>query len=295
MQKIIVITGPTAVGKTALSIDIAHEIDGEVISADSRQVYRGLDIGSSKITPEEMQGVPHHLLDVADPKTTFAASDFVRLGRKALETVEKNSRVPLVVGGTGFYIDALLGKRSPAPVSPNHELRKELNVLPIEKLIKRLESLDAKYAKKIDLKNKRRIVRAIEIIDALGFMPRPTLENIYNTLWIGLTIPIPMLRKKIKKRIDIRLATGMLEEAQKLYADGVSYERMEELGLEYRLMAKHLQGKITLSELKILIENESVAYARRQMTWFKKNKSMHWFDPTQQEDTVAMVNDFLKE
>ena len=293
MQKAIVIAGPTAAGKTALSIDIAHEIDGEIISADSRQVYRGLDIGSSKITPEEMQGVPHHLLNVADPKKTFAVSDFIRFGRRALDEIEKNRRMPLIVGGTGFYIDALLGRNSPAPVSPNQKLREELNALPVEKLIKRLEALDENYAKKIDRKNKRRVVRAIEIIDALGFMPRPTLENLCNTLWIGLTVPFPTLREKIKKRMDIRLSMGMLDEARTLHQNGISYERMEEFGLEYRLMAEHMQGKINLAQLKERIENESMAYAKRQMTWFKRNKSMHWFDPKQQEQITAMVKKFM--
>lgn len=295
LQKVIAIVGPTAVGKTALSVEIAHSLNGEVVSADSRQVYRGLDIGSGKVTKDEMRGVPHHLLDVADPQHPFTASDFVRLGTKALEGIYKRGNIPLVVGGTGFYIDALLGRSIVAPVPPNTALREELEALPLTTLQEKLKDCDEEKYHSIDLKNPRRVVRAIEIAlyEKEYGAPAPKTSPHYDELWLGVTLPIPALREKIRARLIARLKEGMLDEAKGLAAGGLSFERMDELGLEYRYMARHLRGDISHEEMEQCIESESVKYARRQMTWFKRNKEITWLAPDETERAVLLVKDFI--
>lgn len=191
--KIIAIVGPTASGKTALSIFLAKAHDGEVISADSRQVYRGLDLGTGKVTAEEMNGIPHHLLDVADPKERFSVSDFQKLGRAAIEDILSRGKLPIICGGTGLYVDTLLNNTALPEVPPNEELRKELEQLPTEKLFTRLEGLDPERAADIDRHNPVRLVRAIEVAEALGKVPKAKTSDEYEVLKIGLLPPDEVL------------------------------------------------------------------------------------------------------
>lgn len=295
-RKVISIVGQTSSGKTALSIDIAREVDGEIVSADSRQVYRGLDLGSGKATVEEMDGVPHHLIDVADPRDTFTAAEFVRLGTKALEEIMARSRIPLVVGGTGFYIDALLGRITLAEVPPNNDLRERLTSYSTEELQDELRRRDPKRLETIDQRNPRRLVRALEVAQALGTTFRATTihRSSYDTLWIGLRVPRKELKKKINTRLHARLAAGMLEEAKRLRAEGLSFERMEALGLEYRSMARHLQGKISYDEMVAELEKDIARYAKRQMTWFKKNTDIRWFGTDDRELIVRAAKAFVR-
>lgn len=294
MQKIIVIVGPTAIGKTSLSIDIAKALDTEVVSADSRQVYKGLDLGSGKVTKEEMDGIPHHLLDVADPKDVFTASDYKKLGEQALNKILSKEKVPVVIGGTGFYIDTLLDRVSLPKVPPNEELRNSLEAHSLEELQEKLKELDPEALKRIDIHNPRRLIRAIEIAQALGKVPEiKEAKSPYEVLWIGLEMPIPELRKRVRERLLSRLEEGMLEEAKELHDNGLLYERMDQLGLEYRYMAKHLKGEISYDEMLESLEKEVVKYARRQMTWFKKNKEIHWFQPNEGESAIALAKEFL--
>ncbi len=288
------IAGPTSVGKTGLSIRLAKRIGGEIISADSRQVYRGLNIGTGKVTTAEMKGVPHHLLDVADPKTVFNASDFVRLGRIAIADIRRRGRVPIIVGGTGFYIDALLGRMHLAEVPPNKKLRKGLSKKSLAWLQARLKKLDPKRSKTIDTKNSVRLIRAIEIATALGKVPSAKPKELYTTLYIGLAVPLPKLKKKIHMRLFARIREGMLAEARRLHKAGMSWKRMEELGLEYRYMARHLQGKMTRKEMTALLESEIFKYAKRQMTWFKKTKDIKWFTPPAPMGLFKTTQNFLK-
>ncbi len=296
MDRVIVIVGPTAVGKTALSLDVAEVVGGEVVSADSRQVYRGLDLGTGKIRPEEMRDIPHHLLDVADPRRVFTAHDYVRLGTEALRDIHTRGRTPVVVGGTGLYVDALLGRMPLAQVEPNEELREQLAGCSLQQLQEQLQHLDPRRYETIDAKNPRRLIRAIEIASA--GKPRDTQYGIrntqYATLWIGLTLPKEELRERIRARILARLEAGMLNEARKLHAQGLTYERMEQLGLEYRLMACHLQGTLSYDDMIYHMEKEIVAYAKRQMTWFKKNSDIQWFSPHDKEKIISVVHSFLE-
>lgn len=291
--KVIVIVGPTAVGKTSLSIEVAQFVGGEILSADSRQVYTGLDIGTGKVTKKEMRGVPHHLLDIADPRTTFTAADFIALGTDALNEVLHKEKVPIVVGGTGFYIDALLGRTSLAHVPPNEELRATLEKMEMDELQNALKERDPERYETIDVHNRRRLIRALEIVEALGKTPPPQTESPYTVLWLGLNTEKDTLKKNIHQRLLERLDSGMVEEVEQLHANGLTYERMEELGLEYRYVGFFLQKKITREEMVSELEKEINHYAKRQMTWFKRNKDIQWFEPNEKEKILEAVKIFL--
>jgi tRNA dimethylallyltransferase len=270
LPKIIVVCGPTASGKSDKAVELALLHNGEVISADSRQVYRGLDIGSGKITPEEMKGVTHHLLDVADPKEIFSVEDFVRLGEKAIQDILERGKLPIICGGTGFYIDALIYGSQFPEVAPNTELRAELEKLSLEDLQNRLQELDPERYASIDIYNPVRLVRAIEIATALGKVPPVIKQKKYDIEFVYLDFPKEILTERISKRLYKRLEQGMLEEAERLHSEGVLYERMKQLGLEYRYMAMCLLGEITYQEMCDLIILKSTQYAKRQRLWFKR-------------------------
>lgn len=292
-EKVVCVVGPTAAGKTAFSIELAKAVDGEVVSADSRQVYRGLDIGTGKVTEAEMHGVPHHMLDVADPQEVFSAADFVRRGREALADIVARGKVPIIAGGTGFYIDALLGRVSLADVPPNPAVRKRLAGYNLGKLQNELQKLDPERYETIDTKNPRRLIRAIEVAHALGKNLHPEHASLYNTLWFGIILPQTKLKERIQARLTARLDAGMLDEAKRLHAEGLAYERMEELGLEYRYMARHLHGDMSFDQMQEQLEREIWKYAKRQMTWFKRNPDIHWLNPSEKEATIARVKMFL--
>ena len=274
--KIIAIVGPTASGKTSLSIFLAQKLGGEVISADSRQVYRGLDIGTGKVTKKEMAGVPHHLLDVISPKKQFTVSDFVRLATKAYSNVLQNNSIAIIVGGTGLYIDTFLGRMSYPEVPPNPKLRALLEKKTAPQLFAQLQKLDPRRAANIEKENPRRLVRAIEIAKAIGQSPLPTLEQKYDVLWLGINPPQETLYKNIHTRLLDRITQGMVVEAQKLHTNGLSYKRMDALGLEYRSLSQLLQNKVSKEDFILGLERAIQHYAKRQIRWFKRNKDIHW-------------------
>lgn len=276
-MKVLVIVGPTASGKSALAVRLAKDLDGEVISADSRQVYKGLDIGTGKITKREMKRVPHYLLDVASPKTTFTANDFIRHGQKAISKIWKKNKLPIIVGGTGFYIDALLGRVELADVPPNPKLRAKLSKMTAWELYSILKEKDPLRAETIDKNNPVRLIRAIEIAAAPKKKP-PTKPIIAEEEWIGINPPRNELREKIHARLVSRMRQGMLKEAKALRARGMSYKRMEDLGLEYRYLALYLQGKISKDEMLTQLEAKIWQYAKRQMTYWRRNKEIQWFE-----------------
>ena len=290
--KILVIVGQTASGKTSLSIELAQKFNGEVISADSRQVYRGLDLGTGKVTGNEMKGIPHHLLDVEDPRNTYNVADYVRDGREAIDAILSRNKLPIIVGGTFLYIDALLGKVSTPRVPPNKILREHLETLTTEKLFKMLIDNDPVRAESIDRSNKRRLIRALEIVDALGTVPPTITHELYNSLTLGISISKEQLRENISKRLTNRIECGMIEEVQNLYKNGLSYERMEVLGLEYRYIAEFLQNKISRDETMVQIETKSMQYAKRQMTWLKRDKSIVWISPSDLTEVTKTIADF---
>lgn len=292
--EILVIVGPTAVGKSDLAVKLARRYGGEIISADSRQVYKGLDIGTGKITKKEMGGVRHHLLDVANPKKQFSVVKFVELAEKAIEGIKSRHKIPIICGGTGFYIQALVDGVILPDVPPDPELRKKLSKKSLENLLIILKKLDPLRAKNIDQKNSRRIIRAIEIATSLGQVPQvQKIPSPYTPLFIGVRIDREELKKKIKSRLDKRLKKGMVEEVKNLHKRGLSWKRMNELGLEYRYVAFYLQKKITLEKMREKLATEIRRYAKRQMTWFKRDKRIKWFQLNETRKIEKEIRKFL--
>lgn len=302
--KLLIILGPTASGKSALGVEIAEKFGGEIISADSRQVYKDLDIGTGKITHEEMHGIPHHLLDVADPTVGssdphhFSVVEWKKLAEKAIEEITSRGNLPIVVGGTGFYIEALVDNIILPDVPANTTLRAELEKIATtnpSELMEKLEALDPDRASEIDPKNTRRVVRAIEIATALGNVPKPQKNEQYDTLMIGITTPDDILRRKIHDRVLARLTpeNDMIAEAKN---SGLSYERMTELGLEYRYIAEFLQSDQSLATREHFITtltNQTWQYARRQKTWFKRDKRIEWMELNQKDQMIQKIERWL--
>lgn len=294
-HRIIIILGPTASGKSGLAVKIAKKFNGEIISADSRQIYKGLDIGSGKITKKEMRGIHHYLLDVASPKRTFTVAQYQKLARDAIQKIWARGKLPILCGGTGFYIDALLNNYDLPAVKPDQKLRRELEKKTAASLFKELKKLDPRRAKNIDRHNKCRLVRALEITLKTG-KPIPLIiranKGYSKILKIGLLPPANDLKSRIKKRLLKRLRQGMIEEVEKLRASGLSWKRLENFGLEYRYVTRYLQDKISHKEMIKILEKEIWHYAKRQMTWFRRDKRTLWIHT--ESEAQKLVRDFLK-
>ena len=303
-SRVAVIVGPTTSGKSAFAVELARAIGGEVISADSRQVYRGLNIGTGKITRREMRGVPHHLLNVASPKRIFTAHDFSLRAHKVIADITRRGKVPIIAGGTGFYIDALVGRIALSPVAINKTLRAKLENKSSAQLLALLKRRDPKRASDILAKNeqnnRRRLIRAIEIASnqVVSYMIPAEKDTQIATypdarvvsymippkcgiVWIGIKPDMQELKKKIRARLIARLKQGMVAEAKHLHADGLSYKRMDQLGLEYRYLARYLKNKITKDELVEQLSAKIWQYARRQIIYWKRNKDIKWFTPSE--------------
>lgn len=327
-SKLAVILGPTASGKSDLAVRLAKKFNGEIISADSRQVYKGLDIGSGKITKKEMRGVPHHLLDVANPKRKFTVAQYQKLALRAIRKIQRRSNLPFLVGGSGFYIQSVVDNLKIPEVKPNWKLRRKLEKKPARELFLMLKKLDPRRAKTIDSKNPRRLVRAIEIAIthqvargrvsgdlALRKPPRGRVSGIsgisgdFTVLQIGIKRLPKELKKAIYKRLLKRLnppiGGGMIEEVRNLHRNGLSWKRLEELGLEYRLIArllryaeqaKHsgqaqrLQSKLTYKEMIDKLEKEIWRFSKRQMTWFKRDKRIKWIKSQKEAEKLIKKN-----
>ena len=300
-KKLIVILGPTASGKSELAIKLAKRFNGEIISADSRQVYKGMDIGTGKVTKKEMKGIPHYLLDVASPKRRFTVVQYRKLALKAINKIFKKAHVPFLCGGTGFYIQAVVDGIIIPEVPPDRKLRKELERKTVNELFNQLKKIDPQRAKTIEPKNKRRLIRALEIVKKIG--PVPILKKKplpYPVLMIGIKKERQELKKLIKKRLFKWLKQGFLKEILKLRKFGLSWEKIEDFGIHYRVVAQYLQNK-TLQQAqgklsyKKMIENslrELQNYTKRQMTWFKRDKRIIWLK--NQKEAEKLVRKFLE-
>ena len=277
MPKIYVICGPTATGKSDYAVELALKIDGEVISADSRQIYRGMDLGTGKITKEEMKGVPHHLLDIRDPNEDFSVEEFQKLCFEEIEEILARNKTPIICGGTGFFIQSVIDNII-LPVAPaNPELRAELEAKELPELQEILKTIPMEDGTKVDTENKRRVIRAIELGRALGKIPAIKYgEQKYDFEMIGLDKADTELQERIARRLDARIEAGMIDEVKNLYENGVSWARLENFGLEYRYIAEFLQNKITEEEMIELLKTKIWQYAKRQRTWFKRDKRIKW-------------------
>lgn len=305
-NKIIVILGPTASGKSDLAVKLAKKFNGEIISADSRQVYKGLDIGTGKITKKEMRGVKHHLLDVisisrlrSGQKKQFTAAQFVKSTNGAIGQIVDSKKVPIICGGTGFYIDALLGDKQIPEVAPNLKLRQKLEKKTTEELFEILKKLDPKRAVNIDRYNPRRLIRAIEICESLGKVPKLVDNNQnlefrkYEILKIGIKPEEKEIKERIYKRLIARVKKGMMREAEKLHEQGLSWKRMMELGLEYKYLALFLQNKLSKPEFINQLNSAIWHYAKRQITWWKRDKNIRWFKPKEFSKIEKVVKKFI--
>ena len=273
--RIVCIVGPTAVGKSDFAVTYAKKHNGEVISADSRQVYIGLDIGTGKITTKEMRGIRHHLLDVENPKKQFTVGKYKELAEKAIADIISRGKLPIICGGTGFYIDAVVRNITYPDVPKDTKLRKTLAKKTSEELFILLKKIDLKYAKSLnnsEKHNPNRLMRSIEIATVLGKVPRIKKgASPYQIKWINLNLPKEKLIRRINLRLLKRLDGGMIQEVKKLHKNGLSWKRMEELGLEYRYIARFLQKKISKEEMIKLLQTEIWHYAKRQILWFKRS------------------------
>jgi len=309
-NKIIIILGQTSTGKSDFAVEIAKQINGEIISADSRQVYKGMDLGTGKITKKEMCGVKHHLLDVISPSKVFYVTDFQKEAFKKIEDIVKKGKVPIICGGTGFYIDAVVDGIIFPEVPPNKELREKLSIKPASELFEILKKLDKDRADNIDANNSVRLIRAIEIVKALGMVPKLKTHTATNSagaefvavskyqfLKVGLTIEGEILKKMIKERLLKRIKKGMVKEVETLNRNGISWKRMNDLGLEYRYISLYLQNKITKDEMIEKLNTEIWHFAKRQKTWFKRDLDTIWINPLEiHEKALALkkIKEFLK-
>jgi len=289
MEKIIVILGSTASGKSDLAVKIAlwlsskkikkeFNIEGaEIISADSRQVYRGMNIGTGKIKKEGMKGIPHHLLDVASPKRNFTVAQFLDLAKKAISKIFKKKKIPIICGGTWFYIYALVDGYFFPRIKPDWKLRKELEKKSEKELFEELKKLDPERAKTIDSRNKRRLIRALEIVRKIEKVPSLKKQPLpYPVLFLGIEKNFSELKKLIEKRLLKRLKQGMIDEVKKLRESGVSFKRLEGFGLEYEWIAKYLQGKIEKEGMIKKLQRDIEKFAKKQIKVFKKDERVVW-------------------
>lgn len=298
MNPLVVVLGPTASGKSGLGIALAQRFDGEIVSADSRQVYRGLDIGTAKVTAEEQALVPHHLLDVADVDDVYTVSQFQQQAIAAIEDIRERGHVPFLVGGSPHYIQAVVDNLDIPAIPPQPALRAELEARPLADLLAQLEELDPQSAAVIDRKNPRRVIRALEVCLISGqpfSSQRKVAAPLYRSLLLGIQWPRDVLYRRIDARVDERMRQGMVQEVRDLLAQGVSFERLEALGLEYRFISRLLRGEFTsegemVQRLKYAIHD----FTRRQLTWFRKDSRILWVDGNDIERAVAVVREFLQ-
>lgn len=297
--KIIVILGQTATGKSDFAVEVAKKINGKIISADSRQVYKGMDLGTGKVTKKEMEGIPHFMLDIVSPKNkTFSVSQFQKMANKKIKEILDKKNIPIVCGGTGYYIDSLINSLPFPEVLPNKKLRKELEAKDTTELFEILKKIDKDRAKNIDTKNRVRLIRAIEIAKELGKVPKlKKIKKEYETIKIGLTFPDKELKGRIYERLIKRIKKGMIKEVEKLHESGVSWKKLESFGLEYRYVSFYLQKKMTKEEMIEKLFSAIWHFAKRQKTWFKRDREIIWINPSKKRDidmAKNKINDFLK-
>ena len=302
-RPLIILTGPTAVGKTKLSIDLAKAMGGEIVSADSIQVYRHMDIGSAKVTKSEMGGVPHHLIDVLDPTEEFNVVIFQKMAKKAVEGILNRGHIPVVVGGTGFYIQALAYDIDFTENDQDRTLRLELERIAGEKggeyLHKMLEEVDPAAADQIHANNIKRVIRAIEFYRQTGTRISEHNEaerkksSPYQLFYYVLNTHRSILYDRVERRVEQMMEQGLLEEVKKLAAMGCARDMVSMQGLGYKELLDHLEGRCTLEEAVYTIKRDTRHFAKRQLTWFKREKDVRWLNLPDFHDNLTEVLDHI--
>ena len=284
MEKVIVVIGPTSVGKTKMGVALAKKLNGEVISGDLMQVYRQMDIGTAKVTIEEMEGVTHHCIDILDPKDQYSVHDFQQTVRKQITEITNRGHVPIIVGGTGLYIKAALYDYTFSEMENNHdEINKKYKDYTNEQLYAHLKQIDEESAKILHFNNRRRVLRAIEIYEQTGQKKSEMINEqehicLYDAYFVGLTLPRELLYERINLRVDLMMKNGLQGEMESLIKQGLTRENQSMKAIGYKEWFDYFEGKCDLNEVSENIKKHSRQYAKRQYTWFKNQFDVHWYD-----------------
>ncbi|MBC3887676.1 tRNA (adenosine(37)-N6)-dimethylallyltransferase MiaA [Acetobacterium paludosum] len=301
--RILVLAGPTASGKTALGVALAKKLNGEIISADSMQIYKYMTIGTAKVTTEEMQGVPHYLVDCVSPDEEFSVAKFKKAALKAIETIFGRGKLPIIVGGTGLYINSLTLPWDFQKNDGNEEirlrLRAEAEMLGRETLYQRLKSVDPITAETVHPNNLNRVIRALEIYEINGkpksyFDEKTKTQEIpYDYVMIGLKWPREVLYDRINRRIDLMIENGLIEETQMLLDRGYKWNLTALKAIGYKELGPYLRGEASMEEAVTILKRDSRHYAKRQMTWFRKDERIHWIEMSEDKKIEMLLEECL--
>lgn len=291
-KKLIVLIGPTSVGKTELSIRLAKEFNGEIISGDSMQIYKGMDIGTAKIKDEEMDGISHHLIDIKEPDEPFSVAEFQDIVRKTIDEIHERNRVPMIVGGTGLYIQSVIYDYQFSEAPSNESIRQKYEKLALTKgnlyVYQMLKEIDPESASNIHPNNVRRVIRALEIFDCTGktateYHKQQVPNLLYDVAIIGLTMEREQLYNRINRRVDMMIDQGLIEEVKNLYDHHIrNVQSIQAIG--YKELYEYFDGKVSLEEAIETLKQNSRRYAKRQLTWFRNKLNVTWFDMTNEMD-----------
>ncbi|MBE7020631.1 MAG: tRNA (adenosine(37)-N6)-dimethylallyltransferase MiaA [Ruminococcaceae bacterium] len=300
MKKLVCVAGPTGSGKTALGIEIAKEFNGEIISADSMQIYRELNIGTAKPAREEMQGIPHHLIDIVEPDGEFSVKEFVDLANEKIDDITLRGKLPIVVGGTGLFISSLIDNVQFSDGEADEALRQELSEIAEKKgasyLHEMLKEIDYESYLRLHPNNVRRVIRAIEVYKTTGITMTEQIKNsknippAFSLAYFGLNTDREIIYDRINKRVDIMMEKGLLEEVISLKEKGYSTRNKSMQAIGYKELLLHLSGKLTLDEAVDLIKQESRRYAKRQLTWFRRDERIKWIDIKECNTVLKQMN-----
>ncbi len=307
-KPVVVIVGPTASGKTKLSIEIAKLMDGEIVSADSMQIYRYMDIGTAKPTIDERQNIPHHMMDILDPAEQFSVAEYQKMAVDIISDIHKRQKLPIIVGGTGLYIKSLLYPMNFTDAYQDLEYRKQLqetaNIKGRDYLYQQLKMVDPSTASRLHPNDVRRVIRALEVYHITGKPMSHYSQNLknmdfrYNTAMIGLVMDRVKLYERINKRVDIMIENGLLNEVKNLLDKGYSRDMISMQGLGYKEIIDYYQGNLSLEEAIHIIKRETRRYAKRQLTWFRAQKGIKWInidEYSSEEDLAKYAANYIKQ
>ncbi|MCT1795460.1 tRNA (adenosine(37)-N6)-dimethylallyltransferase MiaA [Helcococcus kunzii] len=303
MNDVIIISGPTAVGKTSLSIQIAKQLNTEIISADSMQIYKHMDIGTAKIKDSEMDGIKHHLIDIIEPDENYSVHDFQKSAYRIIEEMLKNNKIPVIVGGTGLYIDSLIYDYDFINVKPDYELRKKLEEeysKNPQTLLDKVYSINYENYSHLNIKDKKKLIRAIEVFEKSGklinYDREKSIKDINYHLFV-LTNDRKIIYDRINKRVDIMIESGLIDEVKSLLEDGVDPNSQSMKAIGYREVISYLNNEYTYEEMIDKLKQNSRHYAKRQLTWFRRNEYSQWLDVSKYNENkmikyiLSSVND----
>ncbi|MEH7384507.1 tRNA (adenosine(37)-N6)-dimethylallyltransferase MiaA [Bacillus sp. JJ1521] len=301
-EKLVVLIGPTAVGKTKLSIELAKKLNAEIISGDSMQIYKGMDIGTAKISNDEMEGIPHHLIDIKEPHESFSVAEFQTAVRKLISDIHSRGKLPMIVGGTGLYIQSVIYDYQFTDDASNPEYRKRLEQQVtengVDSLFLELKEIDPESAERIHPNNVRRVVRALEIFKTTGktmteYMEEQKQELIYDVALVGLTMDREMLYERINDRVDLMIESGLLKEVSIFHTQGLrDCQSIQAIG--YKELYGYLDGSLSLEEAITQLKQNTRRYAKRQLTWFRNKMDVKWFDMTEKNQFEEKFSEIYK-